>query len=186
VQRHLSAIGVTLFAAVSLILLSNAAFSLDKKLIGLLGRDLTLTGRTDIWHLVIDQHTNPLIGVGFSSFWMGSRGEVLQGKLHYPLNEAHNGYLETYLNAGSVGVILLLILLVSSAAAIRKQVVLGSEWAAFRLAVLLSVLVYNITEAAFDRLNLVWFALLVVIVECPMRRPFQRVGSRAPRCVVCR
>jgi len=36
-----------------------------------LGRDATLTGRTDIWRAVIPLCPNPLIGAGFESFWNG-------------------------------------------------------------------------------------------------------------------
>ena len=58
------------------------------------GRDPTLTDRTKIWSLVLSMHTNPLIGTGYESFWLGPRLlKVWQGGLG-GINEAHNGYLE--------------------------------------------------------------------------------------------
>src|SRR2546428_3149771 len=38
-----------------------------------MGRGPTLTGRTQIWHLVLSMTTNPLLGTGFESFWLGPR-----------------------------------------------------------------------------------------------------------------
>ena len=34
-----------------------------------LGRDMTFTGRTDVWRELLGLHTDPLLGVGFMSFW---------------------------------------------------------------------------------------------------------------------
>jgi len=36
-----------------------------------MGRDPTLTGRTDIWKLVLGMAGNPVFGTGFESFWLG-------------------------------------------------------------------------------------------------------------------
>src|SRR5262249_24810461 len=38
--------------------------------VGALGRDSTLTGRTDIWKAVIPAVPNALVGAGFESFWI--------------------------------------------------------------------------------------------------------------------
>ena len=43
-----------------------------------MGRDSTLTGRTDIWARVIALVHNPVVGTGFESFWLGKRLEAMQ------------------------------------------------------------------------------------------------------------
>jgi len=55
-----------------------------------MGRDSTLTGRTDIWARVIALVHNPVIGTGFESFWLGKRLEAMQ-LYQRGLNETHNG-----------------------------------------------------------------------------------------------
>ena len=40
-----------------------------------MGRDPTLTRRTDIWKLVLGMAGNPVFGTGFESFWLGARLE---------------------------------------------------------------------------------------------------------------
>jgi len=43
----------------------------------------------------------------------------------------------------------------------------GSDYGTLRLAFLLTTLFYGVTESVFDRLDLVWLILLLVILEYP-------------------
>src|SRR5581483_4780832 len=80
-----------------------------------LGRNPTLTGRTEIWSAVLHFAGNPLFGTGFESFWLGDRIKHIwaYGEMTYGINEAHNGYIETYLNLGWIGVALLVNLIIT-------------------------------------------------------------------------
>jgi O-antigen ligase len=137
---------------------------------GVLGRDMTLTGRTDIWKYVLAEDINPLLGTGFYSFWLGDRGDRLSETAGFPLNEAHNGYLETYLNSGLIGLALLIFLLISMTKSVQRQLVTRPETAVVRLAFLISIIIYNFTESTFNRLDIIWFALLLVLTEHSPRR----------------
>lgn len=172
--------GVYGAAGVIVLLFFEMTFGLSEMIIKLLGRDLTLTGRTDIWKAVLAERINPVLGAGFYSFWLGDRPERLSEKFYYHLNQAHNGYLETYLNSGWIGIFLLAAVLVSAARRIQDRVAAGSSDDSLRLAFLVSSAVYNITEAAFDRLNLLWFFLLLVIFEIgkPRRTRSHTVKTR--------
>lgn len=80
-----------------------------------LGKDPTLTGRTDLWPYVIDPiETKLLLGWGFNGFWLFSNPAAMQisGALGWFVPEAHNGLLEFLLQLGIVGTILFLVLLV--------------------------------------------------------------------------
>ncbi len=52
---------------------------------------------------------NPILGAGFESFWLGDhiKPSNWAGWAFIP-NEAHNAYLDTYLNLGLAGLFLLL------------------------------------------------------------------------------
>jgi hypothetical protein len=54
---------------------------------------------------------------------------------------------------------------------VKERLLLQEQFGDLRLAFLVGVLVYNITEAAFSRLSPVWFALLLVILEYPPLEP---------------
>ena len=83
-------------------------FQSSGSLIQGLGRDATLTGRTDAWPEFLRLVHNQLIGVGYESFWLGDRLQrvwvITKG---LKVNEAHSGYVELLLTLGWIGVILM-------------------------------------------------------------------------------
>ena len=133
---------------------------LDFFIVDILGRDLTLTSRTDVWPMLLGKVDNPLVGSGFNSFWTGDRLADVYGQLG--IIQAHNGYLETYLNGGLVGVALLVLLLISVIRKANKQLAGGSAMANLGFAMILVNVVYNFTEASFNKGSPIWFAFLMV------------------------
>lgn len=131
-----------------------------------LGRESTLTGRTDIWAAVLPVAPNWLVGAGFESFWLGPRVEKVWRNLseYMHVNEAHNGYLEVYLNLGVVGVSLIALNLISgyrgAVAAFRRDPAFGS----LMLAYVAVAAIYSITEAGFRMLNPIWIFFLLAVV----------------------
>jgi len=77
------------------------------------GRDPTLTQRTELWGDVVVLNPNAVVGAGFESFWLGERLTILWAKYHWRPNESHNGYLEIYLNLGWIGLALFAFVLLS-------------------------------------------------------------------------
>jgi exopolysaccharide production protein ExoQ len=145
----------------------QSTFDLGTGFAKLLGRNPTLTGRTEIWQALFQVNINPLIGTGYYSFWMGDRSEQLFKQYYYRMNEAHNGYLETYLNSGLIGLGLLLGVLISAINRAKDEVLSGSNFGALRLAFMSAILIYGMTEAVF-RFGLLWFVLLVLIMQYPV------------------
>lgn len=128
-----------------------------------LGRNSTLTGRTSIWKAVLSMHTNPLIGTGFESFWLGNRLQAVWDMSVKGIQEAHNGFIELYLNLGWVGLLLLGWLIISgyrnAVIALRREPNDGR----LRLAFLTAALIYSLTEAGFRMLTPIWYAFLLAI-----------------------
>ncbi|GAB5379944.1 MAG: O-antigen ligase [Aliiglaciecola sp.] len=73
----------------------------------LLGKDPTLTGRTELWALGLDSvMQKPLLGFGYNSFWKydgGMGGEYIRYILTWGPMSMHNGWFETLLQLGMVG-----------------------------------------------------------------------------------
>ncbi len=124
------------------------------------GRDSTLSGRTEIWNIVLSQQTNPLLGAGYESFWLGPRLERIWAGGMGQLNESHNGYLEVYLNLGYVGLLLLLLFVVAVYRNICKKLKSSSSLASLALAIWIVFLFHNCTEADF-RSGMMWVAFVL-------------------------
>jgi exopolysaccharide production protein ExoQ len=130
-----------------------------------LGKDPTLTGRTKTWSLLLGLHTNPWIGTGFESFWLGPRLEAMRNALpNFPITQAHNGYLEVYLNLGWAGICFIALLLVTGYKRVISGIRRNPEKASFLLGFFLCTLFESFTEAAFRLLSVAWVFLLLVIV----------------------
>jgi exopolysaccharide production protein ExoQ len=134
-------------------------------MVGALGKDPTLTGRKDTWKLLVSWPTNPWVGQGFESFWLGDRLKQIRKDLDdFPINEAHNGYLEVYLNLGWAGICFIALLLATAYKRIIFAIRRIPEKASLFLGFLLCTLFYSFTEAAFRTMSVAWLFLLLVIV----------------------
>jgi exopolysaccharide production protein ExoQ len=125
------------------------------------GRDATLTGRTDIWQLAISLSGNPLVGTGYESFWLGSRLEAVRRIYPNHVNQVHNGYLEIFLNLGWIGVILLAVVIVTGYRRIVDAVHRQYAAADLMLAFFVVGIVYNFTEGGFKMMYPVWIFFLL-------------------------
>ncbi len=75
-------------------------------LFGALGKDPTLTGRTDLWPFVIaDIGQKPMFGWGYVGFWTPANHAVQEiiDAIGWNAPEAHNGPLELLIQLGLVG-----------------------------------------------------------------------------------
>jgi exopolysaccharide production protein ExoQ len=138
----------------------------QEALLGALGRDSHLTGRTQIWSTVIARAHNPIIGTGFESFWNASiksfqtESEYMFGNI----NSAHNGYIDVYLNLGWVGVTLVLLVLISGYFRACRAVHRKPEVGGLLLAFVVTAAFYSVTEAGFRMLSPAWICLLLAVV----------------------
>lgn len=175
-KRHPVFLKVLIPASFFLYLILAFAFNLNGDLAGAVGKDPTLTDRTKIWSIVLSMHTNPLIGTGYESFWMGSRLAFFWEKGLGSINEAHNGFLEMYLNLGLIGLLLMVWFLIASYQTICKRLRPFSSLASFTLAIWITMLFYCVTEAGF-RSGLMWLAFLVAGIAVPRRAENRVKGS---------
>src|SRR5262245_58266320 len=96
---------IALPASICLYFLLEYSFGISDLVTATLGRDTTMTGRTDLWDAVLPLNPNPLLGAGYESFWLGDRLKALWTRFWWQPNQAHNGYLEVYLNLGLLGLL---------------------------------------------------------------------------------
>jgi len=138
-----------------------------------MNRNPTLTDRTQVWAMLLSLVNNPILGTGFESFWLGPRLAKMWARYWWHPGEAHNGYLEIYLNLGWVGITLLGLVLVRAYFAIFRSWRNHIPVASLALTYFFVALNYNFTEAAFFRmLAPAWlFMLLGMMSVSAFNRP---------------
>lgn len=127
----------------------------------------TFWGRTVLWDKVIHMTPNTLIGAGFESFWLGGRLERLWDIYWWHPNQAHNGYVEIYINLGVVGLFLLCCFIFSTYKKLLLAITYQFDYGKYRLGFFIMALLYNVTEAAMKGLHFMWFMLLLCALELP-------------------
>jgi O-antigen ligase len=163
-RRHA---GVYLVLLVVIGALAEFYFGISDFVIEALGRNSTLTDRTYIWQILLNYDLNPILGVGFESFWLGDRPAMISRQFSFLINEAHNGYLETYINLGLLGVFLTSTMLLAAFLKSQRAFVTDFDFGRFRLAYLAAFIVYNWTEAAFRTHCLPFFLFFLIAIDYP-------------------
>lgn len=135
-------------------------------LLQLLGRDPTLTGRTEIWAVLFRSIAKrPLLGYGFYAFWLGLAGESANEIINanWVFGYAHNGALEVVLQLGLIGLLLFLAMFSCAVADAwtcwRRDRSPGVEW---MISLLALTVFYNISEE-----TIVWpNDILTILLLC--------------------
>lgn len=137
-----------------------------------LGRNATLTGRTDIWaSLLPTVMEQPLLGVGFGGFWTTANIAVIE------VNEAHNGYLDVCLGLGALGLLLTVGFLLSFCRRATSALANDYDWASLCICLLLIAVLHNVSESSFDSFNRHLMAtVLFLSISVPVAR------AHSPNC----
>ena len=142
------------------------------------GKDLSFTGRADIWAVVVDHiRLRPLLGSGYGAYWvqgppspdMESYAVVGAMNGFYPGN-SHNGYLDVLNDLGTVGLVCLMGYLILFMRHSLKLMRTDRAQGALFLVLLLQQAIINLSEARwFNNTIFVDFALMSFATTCLAR-----------------
>jgi exopolysaccharide production protein ExoQ len=162
--------GIIFFALDSMV-------GIKEQIVESLGRDMTFTGRTDVWRELLALKTDPVLGTGFCSFWSDDR---FRSRLpDWVAFSAHNGYIEMYIDGGTVGVVLLGVMLIGAMVKLNRNLATESGYALTRFAILIITLIGNLSESHYGRMSPLWFLFLLASMDPPMPEE-EPVGSLLP------
>jgi len=143
-------------------------FQSSGDLIQSLGRNSTLTGRTDIWKLVLSIPSNPALGVGYESFWLGARLQKIWAAIPgLRLNESHNGYIEVLITLGWIGLALLGCVIATGYRNVIAAYRRDPDAGILRMAFFLAPVINAMTEAAFRMMGPPWIVFLLAVAAAP-------------------
>jgi exopolysaccharide production protein ExoQ len=131
-----------------------------------LGRDPSLSGRTDLWTGAIEKISQrPLLGYGFQAFWQvdGGGADIWKMVLYKPPH-AHNGYLNIALDLGLLGLVIFLgSLLIAYIRSIQWVRLYPGMLGIFPMLYVTFMFMYNHTENTIVEHNSIFWAEFVAI-----------------------
>jgi exopolysaccharide production protein ExoQ len=171
------------------VILSNVSNFTANRISFMLYGDSTFTGRTVIWDFA--QHEidrSPLVGWGYRSFWLVPNSPSFEASGWVKtMPNAHNGYVDTKLELGYLGLALLVVFIIATLHAIGRVADRDPARARLLLSLALFIIVYNFLESLWMRgFEFLWVVFLIVAAETarywgpfPVRTAAPR--SRSPR-----
>lgn len=143
----------------------------------LLGKDPSLTGRTQIWDAIwrfVD--LRPVQGWGYAAFWSpdSAQADWIRFQNDWPVPSAHHGWMEVLIQLGWVGVALLVLAaLIAVVATVVRLPVLGVREGYWGAGFLVTLGVVSLSESVLLlHHNLTWALAIVVLAS--------RFGPPAP------
>ena len=131
-------------------LLTNAA----DELVGVIGRDLTLTGRTDIWDAALEMIAiRPWTGFGYGAFWVNVAGPsaLVRDLVGWEVPNAHNAWIEAAIGMGYPGMIMLAVTFILSL--IKASWLMLREHGPWMFILLVQFMLYSFSESVLLEQN---------------------------------
>ncbi|MGE0742677.1 MAG: O-antigen ligase family protein [Hyphomonadaceae bacterium] len=140
-------------------------FLAPELIVAALGRDLTLTGRTDIWEASARfVEAQPWLGYGYYAFWLPDNGPAywVREAVAWQVASAHSSWLELALGLGRAGVILFALQLTATLAR-GAGAILQPQAGLWAPAFLAAFAMYTLSEShALQANNLFWTIYVAV------------------------
>jgi O-antigen ligase len=166
-------VSVILFMIVSICVTIIVSENLKFIVVDTLNKDMTLTGRTDFWPIIVHKiNQHPFGGYGLSGFWQPWRGadnpggDIIVAKTEFRPSHSHNGFLDLGLDLGWLGVALFVCSFINNVA---KGVVYLSKVRLPESGLPLLLLTYNLmtnlTETGLVGITSIWFWYVVTTVR---------------------
>lgn len=157
-------------------------------ILGLIGRDATLTGRTDIWEVLLQLiRERSERGYGYGAFWSEGSAPALYVReiTQWNVPTAHNGWLEVWLGIGFWGLSIYTVSFILMSA--RAVATAFSSWNGFyALGFILQFLLFSLSESIILQQNAItWLSYVAVsaaLVQQNLDRdPINLLGLRRNR-----
>ena len=156
---------VILFMIISICLTILITENLEFIVVDTLNKDLTLTGRTDFWPLILDKiNERPILGYGLDGFWQPWEGadnpaaDIIVQKTQFAPPHSHNGFMDLTVDLGYLGLFFFIAAFIAS---IVKAVIYLSRatmpYGGLPIILLTYTLVTNLTETGLLGVTSIFF-----------------------------
>ena len=179
-RRHHGWVKTLAPASFVLYLILTLGFGMGAQLSQAVGKSSDMSDRTRIWDAALSVPINRLLGTGYQTFWISpQRVQKVWEKLDGDnVLEAHDGYLQIYLDLGLIGLFLLCTFLIATYRNICKQLKPLTALGSLSLGLWTLLLFYNVSEASFE-VDLLLVTFLLAAIPLPAR-PLARAPAVRP------
>ena len=134
-----------------------------------LGRDPSLTGRTEIWLYALDYaFQRPFTGYGYAAFWNGELSPGAQYSAYWGTPHSHNGWLEVFIALGLPAVLIMMGIVIVT---VLRAIILARYYPTTTPAILImltsfSMLTIAMSEPVFLEQHSFDWILMVIVIGC--------------------
>ncbi len=146
--------------------------SLNMLIKSLIGKDLTLSGRTEIWEYCFEMIKEKwIIGYGYNAIWSNldiTKQSVVSHGYSFLGGHAHNGYIELLLSAGVLGILLMAIIIAKSIIKLNKIYVFRAT-SKIELIIIIYWLYANFFMNMLFDYGIIWNLVIMIIIKLDKR-----------------
>ena len=174
---------IVMFGFLSVVTLIVSVLVIDPEFaLGLIGKDPTLTGRTDIWVLLTEAVSQKFwLGYGYGVYWRDPLGPSyhIRSVLQWSVPTAHNGWFDAWLSAGFVVVAMFGLLLIMTVMMGLSRIKHGGVETYWVILSLFFFITFSLSESTILQQNdLSWFLFVATASKLWAReKPYWRKGS---------
>lgn len=174
---------IVMFGFLSVVTLIVSVLLIDPVFaFGLIGKDPSLTGRTDIWALLIEAVSQKFwLGYGYGVYWLDPLGPSyhIRSVLEWTVPTAHNGWFDAWLSAGFVIVAMFGLLLVMTVMMALSRIKHGGVETYWVVLCMFFFITFSLSESTILQQNdLSWFLFVATASKLWAReKPYWRPGS---------
>jgi len=152
------------------------------EVLGLIGKDPTLTGRTDIWVALGEAISKkPYLGYGYGVFWFDPLGPSYEitSLLEWEVPTAHNGWVDSWLSGGAVLIGLFSLLLFGTLILAVRRIGRGGVECYWVILSTFTFIFFSMSESSILQQNdIAWFLFVATSSKLwAGEKPWWRPGS---------
>lgn len=150
-----------------------------------LGKDPSLTGRTDIWAALMRRVADrPMTGYGYSAFWErdSAQADFIRLETGWDVPSAHNGWIDLLVQLGWPGAVVVgAVIAIATLAVLIRLGGMGVREGFWSAGYLIVFVVLSLSESVLlNHANLPWALLLVVLARALAKDPLPAPARLAP------
>lgn len=169
-------------AAATIIVVGATGQGVKFQEVAAMGRDMEqadpakLTGRVTIWAQALEEFTEqPVLGHGYGAFWTPRRLEEFERRNGWALAHSHSGYIESLINLGIVGLIMVLTIALTT---MFRSLAMPASGARLVAAILMFALVGSVAETSFVSVDFEFICVVTCVGLVAFEPSYVRIPIR--------